>query len=132
MSRLAGLGALATLLAATGAGTAGDTPAPALLRAIAALDPSAVPVDRTDIASDDCAIQAAHPARVAGDFDGDGRQDWALYLRSPRPVGTEVVAGRPRAMHAVRFVVVFARPGDRFDPVTIRRWASPLPLGSML
>ena len=50
-----------------------------LLAAVTVLDPAAVPVERRDVDGGACRPRPAHPARVAGDFTGDGRVDYALY-----------------------------------------------------
>jgi hypothetical protein len=122
----------ATLLPAP-APVADDTLPPAVLRAIATLEPTTVPVDRIDVSGEDCARDsAAHPARTRGDFDGDGIEDWALHLRSARPVGTRVSEGRTWTLYAHRFVVLLGRPGGRFQAVTISLSERPLPFGVML
>jgi hypothetical protein len=131
--RLLAAAGLAALAAAVPARAADDALPASLLRAIAALAPTTLPVDRIDISSEDCALDApTHPARVRGDFDGDGYQDWALHLRSAAPVGTRVSAGRTWALYAHRFVVFFGRPGGGFEAVTISLGEQPRPFTLML
>ena len=132
MSRLAALGGLAVWLAAAPASAAEDPLPAALLTAIATLAPTTVPVERADLDADHCAAQAAHPARVRGDFDGDGREDWAMLLRSPSPVRTETFGGRRWPIHPVRFVVFFGGAGGRFEPHTISLGDESLPSITML
>jgi len=123
---------LAIALCSPAAG--GDEALPsAVLRAIAALPPTTVPVDRLDLSGEDCALDRPdHPARVRGDFDGDGLEDWALHLRSVRPTGTRVSGGRTWTMYAHRFVVLRGRPDGAFEPVTITLGEQPLPFALML
>lgn len=121
-----------TLLPAP-ARTADDALPPAVLRAIATLAPTTVPVDRIDVSGEDCALDGvAHPARVRGDFDGNGVEDWALHLRSARPIGTRATGGRTWTMYAHRFVVLLGRRDGGFDTVTITLGEQSLPFGLML
>jgi len=130
---VAGAAAIAMTLLPAPAPTADDGLPPAVLRAIATLAPTTVPVDRIDISGEDCALdRAAHPARVRGDFDGNGVEDWALHLRSERPIGTRVTDGRTWTMYAHRFVVLLGRPQGGFDAVTITLGQQSLPFGLML
>ena len=130
---LIGAAAIAVTLLPAPAPAADDALPPAVLRAVAALAPTIVPVDRIDISGEDCALDAAaHPARVRGDFDGNGVEDWALHLRSARPIGTRVTGGRTWAMYAHRFVVLLGRRDGRFDAVTVNLGEQSLPFGLML
>jgi hypothetical protein len=120
--------ALASVLVAATAAAAGDPVLPPrLLAAVAALDAAAAAVERRDIDRQSCRPRPAHPARVAADFTGDGRLDYALYVRSApaRP------GDRADTEHTVRFVIFVAAAGG-FTPHVIREWPSTLPLHSRL
>jgi len=125
--------AIAVTLVSAPAPAADDALPPAVLRLIATLAPTTVPVDRIDVSGEDCALDSAeHPARVRGDFDGNGVDDWALHLRSARPIGTRVTNGRTWTMYAHRFVMLLGRRGGGFDAVTITVGEQSLPFGLML
>ena len=113
--------------AATVAASEPALPLP-LLAAVTALDPAAVPVARRDLDGGACRPRPAHPARVAGDFTGDGRVDYALYLRTAAAQGAD---GRTTE-HTIRFVVFVAVPGGAFAPQVIREWRAVLPLHERL
>lgn len=132
----AALGAALLALAIAVPAAGGDTDEalpPDVLRAIATLAPTTVPVGRVDVSAEDCALDRPdHPARVRGDFDGDGLEDWALHLRSPRPTGTRVAGGHTWTMYAHRFVVLRGLPNGAFEPVTITLGEQALPFALML
>ena len=82
-----------------------------------------------DIDRDACRHYAAPPwIAVSGDFDGDGRVDWALYVVSARPSGRIVDRGKTTEAYDFRFVFARARPGDRYELVTAREAHTVLPL----
>lgn len=97
----------------------------ALVAAIAALDLTAIPVEPQDLKGGACRHpRPGHPARVSADFNGDGRRDYALYLRTAHGLGGD----RPTGEYTVRFVVFLGAAGDRFTPHLIREWPAMLPL----
>jgi hypothetical protein len=131
--RAALIGAATIAVMVLPAPAADDALPPGVLRAIATLAPTTVPVDRIDISGEDCALDgAAHPARVRGDFDGNGVEDWALHLRSARPIGTRVTGGRAWTMYVHRFVMLLGRRDGGFEAVTINLGEHSLPFGLML
>jgi hypothetical protein len=69
---------------------------------------------------------------VSGDFDGDGRGDWALYVRSAGPVEGLLDRTPPRDLYDVQFVFAMARANGRYELVTARRGRETLPLFSYL
>jgi hypothetical protein len=69
---------------------------------------------------------------VSGDFDGDGRRDWALYVRSPGVVDRLLDRTPPRDLYDVQFVFAMARANGRYEIVTVRQGRETLPLYSYL
>jgi hypothetical protein len=103
--RVAVLAALATALA----GGAGGAPA-GLAPAIDGVARGARVADRADVDAESCNLEGvAEPGLVRGDFDGDGRADYAALLR----LGDEGW-----------FVVFLARPSGGFAPVIISRFTA--------
>lgn len=107
---------------------AADALPSSLVAALAALDPNAVPVESVDIDREECGPQARQPSHLAADFNGDGRTDYAMYVRSKRPPRGSSVAVR----YTVRFVIFLGRPDDRFEPTVIGEELSTLPLQTRL
>ena len=82
-----------------------------------------------DIDRDACRHYARPPwIAVSGDFDGDGRVDWALYVVSGRPRDRVLDRGQSVDAYDFRFVFALARPGDRYELVTAREARTVLPL----
>ena len=101
---------------------------PSLVAAMTALDAAAVPVEPADFDQGSCHRRAGHPARLAADFNGDGRTDYAMYLRTKREQRGDHVAVR----YAVRFVIFLGDADGGFVPSIVREWVSTLPLHERL
>jgi len=69
---------------------------------------------------------------VSGDFDGDGRRDWALYVRSAGPIDRLLDRTPPVDLYDFQFVFAMARADGRYELVTARQGRQTLPLASYL
>ena len=101
---------------------------PSLVAAMTTLDPAAVPVEPADFEQGACRHRTGHPARLVADFNGDGRTDYAMYLRSKRAPRGDSVA----VQYALRFVVFLADADGGFVASVVREWVASLPLHERL
>ena len=101
---------------------------PSLVAAMTALDPAAVPVEAPDLDRGACRHRPQQPALLVADFNGDGRTDYAMYLRSKRERRGDGTA----AQYALRFVVFLGDADGGFAPRVVREWVSTLPLDERL
>jgi len=95
----------------------GDLP-PAVREAIAQLNPEAAVLRADEILVDRCKPEYRRDQVVRGDFNGDGRTDYALLLRIGEP---KAVGGEPLKSAAVWAVVFLARRDGRYRPFILSK-----------
>jgi hypothetical protein len=95
----------------------GDLP-PALREAIAQLNPEAAVLRADEILAERCKPEYRRDQVVRGDFNGDGRADYALLLRIGEP---KAVGGEPLKSASVWAVVFLARRDGRYRPFILSK-----------
>jgi len=95
----------------------GDLP-PALREAIAQLNPEATVLRADEILAERCKPEYRRDQVVRGDFNGDGRADYALLLRIGEP---KAVGGEPLKSASVWAVVFLARRDGRYRPFILSK-----------
>jgi hypothetical protein len=104
--------ALAALLIASGAARAEQSaPSSVELAAIARAFPETTVVQLADVAPEDCGEVSNPPGYVEGDFNGDGRTDFAVLLKG-RPTG-KVEQWEGKQLHETPYVfAMFLNTGN--------------------
>jgi hypothetical protein len=91
---------------------------PALREAIAQLNPEAAVLRADEILAERCKPEYRRDQVVRGDFNGDGRADYALLLRIGEP---KAVGGEPLKSASVWAVVFLARRDGRYRPFILSK-----------